>query len=49
MPQMSPIMWTQLLMIITLNMMIINSMSYFSTIYKKTKKNKKKNSFYWKW
>nr|WIL10227.1 ATP synthase F0 subunit 8 [Stenocladius sp. 2 XYG-2023a] len=50
MPQISPLMWLNLMIMFVITFMLMNSMNYFTKLYKyKNKKKYNKNSLKWKW
>nr|YP_009441776.1 ATP synthase F0 subunit 8 [Tetratoma fungorum]AOY39321.1 ATP synthase F0 subunit 8 [Tetratoma fungorum]ARH54692.1 ATP synthase F0 subunit 8 [Tetratoma fungorum] len=51
MPQMAPLNWLTLMFYFLFIFYIFNSINYYSFIYKSnfSQKNKKTNSFNWKW
>nr|ALO76716.1 ATP synthase F0 subunit 8 [Glischrochilus hortensis] len=51
MPQMAPLNWITLLIYFTMIFMIINSLNYFSFLYKSksSSKSKIKTNLNWKW
>nr|WIL10214.1 ATP synthase F0 subunit 8 [Stenocladius bicoloripes] len=50
MPQMAPMMWLMLMVTFLITFMFMNSMNYFSTLYKfKKMKNYSKLMMKWKW